>query len=94
MTYNLDLNKVSKMTHNRELPKVSKIKKKFLYSIKMLKPALKDLDPSSEELKEVAKILAQKRGIKGYKSMSEDELLSALISSKPVKKVKTKNKFF
>ena len=60
----------------------------------MLKPALKDLDPSSEELKEVAKILAQKRGIKGYKSMSEDELLSALISSKPVKKVKTKNKFF
>ena len=26
------------------------------------------------------------RGIKGYKSMSEDKLLSALISSKPVRK--------
>ena len=52
----------------------------------MLNPSLKDLDPSSEELKEVAKLLAQKRGIKDYKSMSEDELLSALILSKPVKK--------
>ena len=35
---------------------------------------------SPNELKEVLKM----RGIKGYKSMSEDELLSALISSKPV----------
>ena len=26
------------------------------------------------------------RGIKGYKSMSEDEILSALTSSKPVRK--------
>ena len=52
----------------------------------MLNPSLKDLDPSSEELKEVAKLLAQKRGIKDYKSMSEDKLLSALILSKPVKK--------
>ena len=34
-----------------------------------------------KELKAIAKI----RGIKGYKSMSEDEPLSALISSKPVK---------
>ena len=42
------------------------------------------LKQSPKEVKEVAKI----RGIKGYKSMSEDELLSALISSKPVKKVK------
>ena len=40
----------------------------------MLNPSLKDLDPSSEELKEVAKLLAQKRGIKGSKSMSEYEL--------------------
>ena len=67
----------------------------------MLNPPLKDLDSSSEELKEVAKLLAQKRGIKGYKSISEDEILTALISSKPVKKseknfdgIKPKMKFF
>ena len=40
------------------------------------------LNLSPKELKAIAKI----RCIKGYKSMSEDELLSALISSKPVKK--------
>ena len=39
------------------------------------------------ELKEVAKM-------KVYKSTSEDELLSALISSKPVRKGEPKNKFF
>ena len=33
----------------------------------MVNPSLKYLDPSSEELKEVAKLLAQKRGIKDYK---------------------------
>ena len=32
------------------------------------------------------KVIAQIRGIKGYKSMTEDELLSSPISSKPVKK--------
>ena len=31
----------------------------------MLNPSLKDLDPSSEKLKEITKLLAQKRGIKG-----------------------------
>ena len=40
------------------------------------------LNLSPKELKAIAKI----RGMKGYKSMSEGELLSALISSKPVKK--------
>ena len=40
------------------------------------------MDLSTKELKAIAKI----RGIKGYKSMSEDDLLSALTSSKPVKK--------
>ena len=47
---------------------------------------LKDLELASEELKAIAKI----RGIKDYKSMSEDEILSALTLSKPVKK-KAKN---
>ena len=42
------------------------------------------MDLSTKELKAIAKI----RGIKGYKSMSEDELLSSLTSSKPVKKGK------
>ena len=46
------------------------------------------MDLSTKELKAIAKI----RGIEGYKSMSEDELLSALTSSKPVKKVKKKKK--
>ena len=40
------------------------------------------MDLSTRDLKAIAKI----RGIKGYKSMSEDELLRALTSSKPVKK--------
>ena len=60
----------------------------------MINRSLKDLDLSSEDLKEIAKLLAQKRGIKGYKSMSKDRLLSTLISSKPVKKSeKTKINF-
>ena len=42
------------------------------------------MDLSTKELKAIAKI----RGIKGYKSMSEDELVSPLTSSKPVKKGK------
>ena len=31
----------------------------------MLNPSLKDLNPSSEELKEIEKLFAKKRGIKG-----------------------------
>ena len=42
------------------------------------------MDLSTKELRAIAKV----RGIKGYKSMSEDELLSALTLSKPVKKGK------
>ena len=45
---------------------------------------LKDLGVSSEELKAIAEI----RGIKGYKSISKGELLSALTPSKPAKKGK------
>ena len=52
----------------------------------MLNSSLKDLDLSLGEVKEIAKLVARKRGIKGYKSMSEDKLLSALISSEPAKK--------
>ena len=40
------------------------------------------LNLSSKELKAIAKI----RGIEDYKSMPEDELLSALNSPKPVRK--------
>ena len=47
------------------------------------------MDLSTKELKAIAKI----RHIKGYKSMSEDELLSALTSSKPVQKVKNQKQF-
>ena len=65
MAYNLDLLKISKMTHNRDLPKVSKTFFFFVHSIKMLNPSLKDLSLSSEELKEIAKLLAKKRGMKG-----------------------------
>ena len=51
--------------------------------------SLKDLSLSPEESKEIAKLLAKKkRGIKDYESTSNDRLLSALISSKPVRKDK------
>ena len=49
----------------------------------MLNP-IKDLKLSLEVLKVIAKI----RGIKGYKTMSKDELLRLLTPSKPVKKGK------
>ena len=54
--------------------------------------SLRGLGLSSEELKEIATLLAKKRYIKGYKSMSEDELSSSLTSSKPVKKDKKTSK--
>ena len=46
--------------------------------------SLKDLGLPSEELKATAEI----RGIKGYKTMSKGELLSALTPSKQAKKGK------
>ena len=42
------------------------------------------MDLSVKEFKAIAKI----RGIEDYKSMSEDELLRSVTSSKPVKKGK------
>ena len=53
--------------------KSAKNKKKFfVHNTKMSNP-LKDLGLSSEELKAIAEI----RGIKGYKTLSKGELLSA-----------------
>ena len=46
---------------------------------------LKDLKLSSEELKEIATLLAKKSDIKGYKSISEDGLLIALKESESLK---------
>ena len=51
----------------------------------MINPSLKNLNLSWEKLQEIGKLLAKKRGIKSYESMSKDRLLSALMSSKPVK---------
>ena len=51
---------------------------------------LKDLELSLEELKAIAKI----RGIKGYKSISDGDLLNALNLSKPVKKGKNQKQIF
>ena len=48
----------------------------------MINPSLKDLNLSSEELKEIFKLLAKRRSIKGYKSISEDyQVLSCLMCS-------------
>ena len=46
------------------------------------------MDLSTKELKAIAKI----KSIKGYKSISEDELLNAITSSKSVKKKQKKTK--
>ena len=50
--------------------------------------SLNDLGLPSKELKAIA----ETRGIKGYKSMSKGELLSALTPSKPAKKGKKQKK--
>ena len=47
----------------------------------MLNPSLKDLNLSSKELKQITKLLAKEGGIKGYESMPENKLLSALKES-------------
>ena len=46
---------------------------------------LTDLEVSSEELKEITALLAKTRNVRGYKSMSEDRLLSALKESESLK---------
>ena len=51
----------------------------------MPNPLLKDLNPSSEELKKIATLLAKERGIKGYERVAENEILSALTASELLK---------
>ena len=95
MILNLGLLRMSKTTHNYDLSKVIKMsslkeqpskKQKYLFdlNIKMANP-LKDLELTSEELKEIAVLLVKKRNIRVYKSMSEDRLLSALKESESLK---------
>ena len=81
MIYSLDLPKVCKMSSLRAFIKETTIvlyqkqnnyqKKKFLFMLNL----------SPKELKAIAKI----RGIKGYKSMPNDKLLSALKASQSEK---------
>ena len=47
----------------------------------MKRISLEDLSLSPEESKEIAQLVAQKRGIKDYKKMSNDKLLVALKAS-------------
>ena len=95
--YNSCLNKVSKITRIGTCLKSAKSKKQnFVHSIKMSN-SLEDLGLTLEDLKAVAEV----RGIKNYESMSKDEPLSLITTSKKRKKAnkakkrwKTKNKFF
>ena len=47
----------------------------------MKRLSLKDLILSPEESKDIAELLAQKRGIRDYENMSNDKLLGALKAS-------------
>ena len=42
----------------------------------MKSSSLRDLNVSLEELKDIARLLARKRGIKGYKSIPKDKILT------------------
>ena len=54
----------------------------------MKRISLEDLSLSPEESKEIAELVAQKRGIKDYKKMSNDKLLVALKASEGKKKTR------
>ena len=47
--------------------------------------------PSLKELNKVTKLLARERGIKGYKNMSKDKVLGALIASENENKTNAKS---
>ena len=92
MTLNLDLLKVSKMTHNYDLfkvliiHKVSKIRQKK--NIKFFVLSMKMLNLSKRELR----LIPKKRSITGCKSMSKNELINAINISEPTKN--NKNNIF
>ena len=52
----------------------------------MQSPSLRDLYLLSEELKNIAELLARERSIKDYENVPKDKLLNTIISSKPVNK--------
>ena len=53
--------------------------------------SLKDLVLSPEESKDIAELLAQKRGIRYYENMSNDKLLRALKASENKNKTRIEN---
>ena len=58
----------------------------FVHNIKNVRSIIKRIKPTIVRIKRNCKTTCKKRGIKGYKSMSDDRLLSAVKASESVKK--------
>ena len=76
MIVNLDLPKVSKVTIQEAA--ISEVKKTFLFKI------LEFMFMSNQQLEEL-ELKAKNKGIKGYKNMPINKLLSILDASEPIK---------